>query len=361
MTNRRALGAVVAIATIVLVPVVSGAATRPDHGHVGGSSLPATSRECAANRAAGAVRFASPFGYDASAGILDVYAALKLGYFKDLCLTVDFIDVPLTESPYALVSADTAQVTGSGSAADTIVQEANGANFVAIATYGDVSDYALLTRPDISKLTELEGKVLAYHLTLPVVLTEMLVDAKVNLAKVHFVNDPSYDPLLLAHGDFQALQAYQSNEPITLRADHVAFRMWTPAEFHVSGTFNVQVANRKFLSQHRAAAADFLRASLRAFGYCSSHVARCVGFLAEAQGKSYNVAHAEAEWRFESALARNHHLPGQGIGVETLAEWAPEANAVVKYKRVAHPVKLTSMENTTIAASLYRGGTLVWP
>jgi ABC-type nitrate/sulfonate/bicarbonate transport system substrate-binding protein len=325
------------------------------------AALAAGSKECLANKAAGTVRFASPYGYDASAGIIDVYAALKLGYFADLCLKVDFVYVPFTESNYSLVSAGTAQVTGAGSAADAIVQESEGSNFVAVSTYGDTSDYALLTRSGITKLTQLEGKVLAYHTTLPVVLREMLVKAGVDLSKVRLVNDQVYNPLLLVQGTFSALQAYQSNEPITLRADHKAFTMWTPAQFGIPGTFNVQVVNRKFLASHPSAAADFLRAEFLAFNYCVRDPVTCVDFLAKAQGPTFDVAHGEAEWQVESTLALDHHLRGQGIGVQTTAEWAPEADAVVQYKLLDKAVDLGAVEDTTIAASLYHGTQLIWP
>ncbi len=353
------MAVLVAVGSVLLAPCSAGAAiasTAP-----AGGALAPSSSECVANKAAGTVHFASPFGYDASAGIIDVYAAGKLGYFADLCLHVDFIDVPTSASPYALVSADAAQITGEGSAADAIVQEADGSNFVGVATYGDTSDYALLTRAGITKLTQLEGKTLAYHTVLPVVLNEMLVKAGVNLSKVRLVQDPTYDPLLLVHGSFDALEAYQSNEPITLRAGHDPFTMWTPAEFGISSTFNVQVANRKFLAAHRSAAADFLRAEFRAFGYCTAHAAICVGYLAQAQGPTFNVAHGEAEWRLESALALDHHLAGRGIGVETVSEWAPEAAAVLRYKLVRKPVDLATAEDTSLASSLYRGTRLVWP
>jgi NitT/TauT family transport system substrate-binding protein len=338
-----------------------GAAPAPKATGPANEALARSSAECLANKAAGTVRFASPFGYDASDGIIDVYAAEKLGYFADLCLSVDFIDVPISESPYALVSAGTAQVTGEGSAADAIVQESDGSNFIGVSTYGDTSDYALLTRPGITKLTQLEGKVLAYHTRLPVVLTEMLVRAGVDISKVHFVNDQTYDPLLLVHGSFAALQAYQSNEPITLRADHDHFTMWTPAQYGISGTFNVQVVNRRFLALHRTAAADFLRAEFRAFAYCAEHAQTCVGYLAKAQGPTFSIAHGEAEWRVERTLALDHHLPGKGVGVETTSEWAPEAKAVLQYKLVARPVDLMTSEDTTLAASLYHGTTLIWP
>ena len=325
------------------------------------AALAPGSQECHANNAAGTVRFASPFGYDASDGIIDVYAALKLGYFADLCLKVDFVYVPFTESPYSLVSAGTAQITGEGSAADAIVQESEGSDFVAISTYGDTSDYALLTRSGITKLTQLEGKVLGYHPTFPVVLREMLVKAGVNLSKVRSVVDPSFNPLLLVHGTFSAIQAYQSNEPITLRADHEPFTMWTPAQFGIPGTFNVQVVNRKFLASHPSATADFLRAELMAFNYCTRNPVTCVDFLAKAQGPTFDVAHGEAEWKVESTLALDHHLAGKGVGVQTTAEWAPEADAVVHYKLLDKAVDLGAVENTTIAASLYHGTQLIWP
>ena len=361
MLTRRLTHWPRALMIMALAPVVAGVCayasplrSSPEAGLLSPSA-------CAANKAGGTVNFATPFGYDASAGIIDVYAAEKLGYFQDLCLDVRFIDTPIGES-YALVSAGTEQLTGEGSAADALVAEANGDDFVGISTFGDTSDYVLLTRADITNLRQLQGKVLAYHPpVLPVVLHEMLVKAGVNLAKVTLVSDTSYDALLLVHGSYDALQAYESNEPITLRADHEPFNMWTPAQFGVSGTFNVQVVNRRFLAAHPAAVADFLRAELRAFDYCAAHVVTCVGYLAAAAPPPFDFAHAEAEWRIESSLAEAHHLPGQGIGVQTEAEWAPEAAAVAEYKLVSHPVDLAADENTTLAASLYHGTTLIWP
>jgi ABC-type nitrate/sulfonate/bicarbonate transport system substrate-binding protein len=323
-------------------------------------ALAAGSSECLANKAAGTIHFASPYGYDASAGIIDVYAAGKLGYFADLCLKVDFVDAPIGEAA-ALVSAGSAQITGEGSAADTLAAEADGSDFVGISTYGDTSDYALLTQKAITKLTQLEGKVLGYHPAFPVVLKEMLVKAGVDLPKVHMVVDPSYNPLLLVHGTFAAIQAYQSNEPITLQAAHAPFTMWTPAQFGIPGTFNVQVVNRKFLASHPTASADFLRAEFLAFNYCVRNPVTCVNYLAKAQGPTFGVGHGEAEWRVESTLALNHHLRGEGIGVQTTGEWAPEANAVVQYKLLDKPVDLSAVENTTIAASLYHGTQLIWP
>lgn len=356
---KLGMATLAALAGTLLMSCSAGAANGP--GPATPAALPASSKACAADKAAGTVKFASPFGYDASAGIIDVYAAEQLGYYKDLCLDVDFVDTPIDESPYALVSSGSAQVTGSGSAADAMSLEVNGSNFVGIATYGDTSDYALLTVKSITKLTQLEGKVLAYHTTLPVVLTEMLVKAGVDLSKVREINDPSYNALLLEHGTFSALQAYQSNEPITLRAAHAPFNMWTPSQFGVKGTFNVQVVNRNFLAAHPTAAANFLRGELHGFDYCAQHASKCVDLLAKAYGPGYNVAHGRAEWALETKLAMGHHLKGMGIGAQTKAEWAPEARALVQYKLVSHAVDLSRVEDVGLAASLYHGTKLIWP
>ena len=87
----------------------------------------------------------------------------------------------------------------------------------------------------------------------------------------------------------------------------------------------------------------------------------CVDFLAKAQGSTFDVAHGEAEWRFESALALDHHLAGRGVGVQTAAEWAPEAAAVAQYKLLDKAVDLSAVEDTKVAASLYHGTQLIWP
>jgi NitT/TauT family transport system substrate-binding protein len=307
--------------------------------------------------------FLSPFGYDASVGILDVYAAVKLGYFQQLCLNVTF-DPNLSFAPSEPeVSAGVATVTGVGSAADVLNAVGNGAALRAISTFGNTSDYALLTRRSITNLRQLEGKTLGYHAPIPVALSEMLSDAKVNVAKVHLVNDTSFDPTVLINGPYDALQAYQSNEPLTLQADGYGkdFRVWKPSQFGINGTFNVQVVNTAFLKAHRGAVADFLRAELHAFNYCAVHVTTCVGFTAQAAGKSYNVAHEVKEWRFETALATDHALAGKGVGVQTAAEWAPEAAAVVRYHLLRKSVHLNVAQDTALAASLYVGRSLIWP
>jgi hypothetical protein len=318
--------------------------------------------ECNANRSAGPITFVSPFGFDASAGIIDVFAAQSLGYFKDLCLTTTF--VTNSQDATTLVSAGTATTTAVGSAADFMVAAANGSKITAVATYGDVSDYCIITQAQFTSLRALEGHTLGYHFSPEAPDLEMLVAAGADLSKIQLVNTPDYDPNQVVQGHLDSVGCYQSNEPLTLRAEGAKFNEFTPSQFGVSGTYNVEFFNDKFLAAHYGAAKDWMRADLHAFAYCEAHQAQCISIeqrAAQAAGAEFVVSHEQQVWALEAALSKNHTLPGQGIGVESRAEWQPEVNEVQQFKLATNLPALSSVENTTMVASLYSGKDLIWP
>jgi ABC-type nitrate/sulfonate/bicarbonate transport system substrate-binding protein len=328
----------------------------------GSSAALVNASECAANKAAGTITYVSPFGFDASAGIIDVFAAQKLGYFKDMCLSTNF--VTNSQDSTALVSAGKAQVTNVGSAADYLTAVASGSNIKAVATYGNTSDYCIVTNKDITSLPQLAGKTLGYHFVKEAPVLAMLSAAHVNLNQVHFVNTTNYDPNQVVQGKIDAVGCYQSNEPLTLKAEHAQFHEFTPSQYHVTGTFNVQFFNKTFLAAHYGAAKDWMRADLRAVEYCEVHQAACVnieGEYAKEAGAEFVTSHEQQVWAVESALAKNHTLPGKGIGVESTAEFQPEANELLHYKLVKSVPPLSSVEDTTMVASLYNGNKLIWP
>ena len=344
-------------AVMLLVAACGGSSPVASH-----TGIAVSSQECAKNRAAGTITYASPFGYDASAGILDTFVAQKLGYFQSLCLTVRFV----SNSPQSteLVSSGRATVSSIGSAADDLEAVANGANVVGVATFGAVSDYAILTRSSITRLSELEGGTFGYHFTVPVAILQMLKASGAQPSRIDMVDTTNYDPNQLIQGHVDGLQAYQSNEPLILRAEHQSFHEFTPAQLGVQGTFNVEIFNRGFLSDHRSAAADFLRADLHAFDYCVQHAARCIGIeaaYAHQSGATYDTSHEAAVWALESKLATDHTLAGQGVGVESEAEWQPEVQALRQYQIVKTVPSLHTWEDTTLTASLYHGKRLIWP
>jgi NitT/TauT family transport system substrate-binding protein len=327
-----------------------------------GSSGLISSSECAANRAAGTITYVSPFGFDASAGIIDVFAAQDLGYFKDLCLTTRFITN--SQESTTLVSAGTATTTNVGSAADFLAAVATGANITAVATYGDTSDYCILTQKRFTSLKALEGSTLGYHFVQEAPDLEMLAAAGVKISKIKSINTSNYDPNQVVQGKLDAVDCYQSNEPLTLKSEGAQFNEFTPSQYGVSGTYNVEFFNTKFLTSHYAAAKDWMRADLHAFAYCELHKTTCVnieGQYAKQAGAEFLTSHEQQVWGLESVLSAEHTLPGQGIGVESYAEWQPEANEVAKFGLVKSAPSLTTYENVSMIASLYHGTNLIWP
>jgi NitT/TauT family transport system substrate-binding protein len=355
--SRTLLGIAMAIAALI---GVAGCSSGSD-GKVSSHGIVSAQR-CAANRAAGTITYVSPFGFDASAGIIEVFAADKLGYFRDLCLNVKI--VTSSQNSAALVSAGTATTTSTGSAADFLVLAANGSHVTAVATYGNTSDYCIITRPEFKTLKDLEGHTLGYHFVKEAPDLEMLRAAGVDISKVRLVNTPNFDPNQIVQGKLDSVGCYQSNEPLTLRAEGAEFNEFTPAQFGVSGTYNVVFFNTSFLTAHRAAAQDFMRADLHAFAYCEEHQAECVSIeqsYAKRAGAEFPVAHERQVWKLEAALSRENTLPGKGIGVHSAAEWQPELREVIDFGLAKNVPPLSQVQDTALVAELYDGNRLVWP
>jgi hypothetical protein len=358
LLSRALVSAAIAGVGLIGVPLISGGGIAGAHSAK--SIIPKA--ECRANKNAGPITYVSPFGFDASSGIIDVFAAAKLGYFKAMCETVQF--VTNSQDSTALVSAGTATTTNVGSAADFMVAKASGDDITAVATYGDTSDYCIITRKTITSLVQLEGKTEGYHFVQEAPDLEMLAAAGVTITKVQMINTSNYDPNQIVQGKIDAVDCYQSNEPLTLKAEGAQFNEFTPAQFGVKGTYNVEFFNTKFLKAHYGAAKDWMRADLHAYAYCLKKPTACITDeenAAKAAGATYTVAHEKQVWALESKLSKNHTLPGKGIGVESIAEWQTEAQEVVKFKLVTSVPSLKTSETTKMVASLYHGKKLIWP
>ncbi len=318
---------------------------------------------CKENRAAGTINDVVGNEFGPGAGGIEDFVAESLGFFKTECLTVKLLatDVNAVE----LVSSGRAQIGGAGSAADFLESAANGANIEGVVTFGDESPYALLTTKNITNLTQLEGQHFGYHTQTPVILLEELKAAGVDLSKVNFVNDTSYNPLLLTQtDDFAAIQAYTDNEPLTLKAANQPFTEWDPSKFGVTGTYDPEYTNRTWARKHPTAIADFLRADIYALEYCYKHASQCVNIeakYASTAGASYPIPHKLEQFKLAEQDAKEGALKGRGFGVETYAEWTPEYNALLSLGVVNSLPPLSSVENVTIVPSLYDGTKLIWP
>ena len=327
-----------------------------------------TNARCSRNAGVGTINYVSAFGYDASAGIIDVYMAQKLGYFKDLCLHVALNAAAFNGQQ--LVSSGAAQVTGIGSAADALLSKASGANLTSVATYGDTDPHVILTNENFPTLKSLEGGTLGYFINMTPAAVAMLVKAGVDITKIHLIALTNYDPTIVTRGQIDGLVGYASNQGVELKTAGQPFHEFLPSQYGIKGTYNIMQFNGTFLEQHRAVSADFMRADLKALAYCLVHKKQCVTYLSQLaaannQGNAFPLAHQMATWNYESKFVTSDKVGG--YGVQTVKEWQPEYNEVKQYGTQAG---LTSSETVptiqqtmdpSLVAGLYHGKTLIWP
>ncbi len=331
------------------------------------SLIPA--KDCHRNSAAGTINFVSPFSYDASAGIVDVFMAQKLGYFKNLCLKVSLNAASFTGEE--LVSSNRAQVTGIGTAADALLTAATGANITAVATYGQTDPSAIYTNQSVPTLRGLEGGTLGYYTNITPSALQMLFNANVDISKINFVKMTSYDPTVVTRGTVDGLIGYRSNQGSALAASGQPYHTFLPSQYGVHGTYNVMQFNRTWLAQHTAVAGDFMRADLKALDYCIAHKSVCANYMAAQaaannQGASFPQSLTNTIWGIESKFITSSPKPW---AAETTAEWKYSLGLV---KRWGHQAGMTStekvpaltqkVENTTLVQSLYnKKNQLIWP
>lgn len=318
--------------------------------------------ECDRNKAAGTITYVSGYGYSASAGQLDVFLAKELGYFDALCLTVDINAAG--GNGQQLVSSGQAQFTALGSASDVMLAAANSRNLTAVATYGSTSPFSIFANESVKSLKDLEGRKLGYFINITPIALAMLDAAGVDRSKVELIKMTNYDPTVVTRGQVDAIVGYASNQPQTLKAMGLNFSEFLPGDFGLQGTYNVMEVNSQFLKDHREAAADFMRASLKALDMCLADEAKCVDMISKLaadnnQGAAFPKDQQARTWGVESAWVRSSTFGPPGV--QTEQGWQNEYKMVQTYGGLANPPPLGSMMDTELVASLYKDGKLIWP
>lgn len=264
------------------------------------------------------ITYLSGYQYQSSVSILEYVAAAKLGYFKDLCL-----DVALKPG-----TGDTAQNTkllASGQATvsavaeqDTIQARANGIAITGVSSYSDAGLDILMTNKDITKLTQLDGKVVGHKGYVPAAVEAMLVKAGVTWDSLTLVKE-GYDPSVLPRrqGGLEALTGFVSNEPNQLKAAGKDVTVWQPVDYGIPSSIGAMAVNPAFAAAHPHAVEDVLRASLHAYDYCSSgqaHITECVGYAAKLSGPTYDKGLNATIWKTETQVVKDNPTPGQPLG-----------------------------------------------
>jgi NitT/TauT family transport system substrate-binding protein len=271
-----------------------------------------SSKRCEDNKAAGTVTYLSGYYWQASASILEVIAADRLGYFDDLCLDVRLQPGSGDVSQNTKLLASGRAQVGGLSQQDTMTANANGQRITGISSYSNAGLDILMTMPSVTDLAQLKGKTLGQKGWVPIGVSAMLDKAGLGPDDVKQVK-VGYDPTILPRGQVDALVGFISNEPLQLEAAGTPVTVWEPKDFGVPGSLGAYAANPDFLDKHPTAAQDFLRAVFRAYQYCAedAHVEECLGYQHDQAGADSDTEHETAVWKKETEVVAGNPLPGK--------------------------------------------------
>lgn len=319
---------------------------------------------CAQNKAAGRITYLTGYRYQSSASILEVEAADKLGWFKDLCLDVKL--QPGTGDSAAagkLLAAGKVQVAGLAEQ-DVMQDNANGIKVTGISSYSDAGLDVLMTEPSVTDLKQLAGKTVGYKGFFPPTIQAMLDEQGLDWNSFKRVV-VGYDPTVLTRGQVQGLTGFASNEPNLLKDAGKKVTVWQPADYGVPSSLGSYAVSPAFAKAHPTAVQDFLRAVFRAWDYCgdSGHVDECLGYGKSFAGASFDQAHEKDVWTTEFALAKSNPLPASTSPYSVdLGNVASLAGLLTKYAGLTVDAATAQADfDNSFAEAVVKDGKVVWP
>lgn len=331
-----------------------------------GGSSEASGNRCDDNKAAGTVTYASGFTFAADAGIVDVLVAEDKGYYEDVCLDVKLVPSNTGENA-ALLAAGQVQIANVGNITDVLNANLNAdAGMVVIAHYGNVPIEALAVPADgVTSIADLQGGTIGVKFDIPTSIQNMLSAEgapRGTFDEVQVGFDPVNEGFNLG---LDALPVYSNNEPFVMDAAGIEYRLFSPGDFDIPGSFGYLVTTQDFLDKHPGAVEDFLRASFKgmqdALASPDEAVTLAVSKLATTDFAFYDDTSEGPRWNTEAALIKGSTPSGHGLGVINSELLGSEVQLMVDNGILESMPDWEAMLNTTIAPNVYDGTDLVWP
>ncbi len=331
-----------------------------------GGDVIESGNRCEDNKSAGTVTYASGFTYAANAGIVDVLMAEEKGYYDDVCLDVELIPSDTGQNA-ALLAAGQVQIANVGNITDVLNSNLNAdAGMVVIAHYGNVPIEALAVPGDgVTSIAELQGGTIGVKFDIPTSIQNMLAAEgapRGTFDEVQVGFDPVNEGFNIG---LDALPVYSNNEPFVMDAAGIDYRLFSPREFGIPGSFGYLVTTQEFLDQHPGAVEDFLRASIKgmrdALESIDEAIALAVSKLATTDFAFYTETTERPRWTTEAGLVLSAVPTGKGLGTINSELLGSEVQLMVDNGILESMPDWEAMLNTSVAAGVYDGTDLIWP
>ena len=334
------------------------------------ADAPIPADRCAANIEAGPIVYLSSFDFAATASIVELLVAESKGYFDELCLDVQLRPSFSVEN-YPYIAANDAQFSSGGSFSELAdFADTNDAGYVALAVDGRTGIDALITKDGlVPELADVRGQTIG-------VKGAITPSVKAMLATLGLVAEVDYGTVLLDGFDpkihiespgIVGFPGYKSNEPLQLEAAGIPFTLYDPSDYDIPGSFGVIYTNITFLTEHPAAAQDFMRAAMRGLADALADPAGAAAIAVEALNANGNVMFLSPEgeiarWQTEARMILDDpHPAALGLPVkELLLDEVTTYASIGLFDGVAP--EIDSMLDESVLAGIYTAdGTVIWP
>lgn len=328
---------------------------------------------CAANKAAGTIKYNTGFDYAAAASILEVIVAESKGYYDDLCLTVE-ITPSFSTANYPLVAANDVQFSSSGSFSELAsFSAANEAELVALSVDGHAAIDVLMVKPEkAASLADLKGATIGIKGALPPAVAVMLQQEADLADGTDFATVllEGFDPNAhWAIEDVTAIPGWRSNEPGALERAGATFEVYDPADFGIPGSFGLIYTNQAFLTAHPSAAEDFMRATMQGLADAIADPDAAAAIAVERINGGGNPSFLSPEgetfrWRTDAQAIVETTPSGSNIGVPIAKELEAQVKAyadVGVYGDAGAPPTDGRFDPDLLAGLYDEDGTIIWP
>ncbi|MCU7835813.1 MAG: ABC transporter substrate-binding protein [gamma proteobacterium symbiont of Taylorina sp.] len=250
------------------------------------------------------------------------YMAKEKGFYNDLGLEVD-----IKEYQSGMNNVDdviSGQADFAVGRSSLLLDRLEGKPVVMLAAIFQHAPEILLAkkRDDIKQLSDLEGKRI------------MLTDDETGLASIHsmmisagvrsdmFIRQQhSFDVNDLIHDKTDAIIAYMSNEPYTLRQANIDYTIFNPRDFGFDLYSDILFTSQTMLEKHPEIVRKFRQASLQGWEYALQHLDETVDVIIN----QYNTQNRSKEaLRFEGktivALVDQKNVPLGNINPKNVGE-----------------------------------------
>ena len=233
------------------------------------------------------------------------YAALEKGYYREAGFEVVLQELESSSSPLEIMLAGQADFAVTG--ADIVIQRAQGAPVVALATIFQHSPYAFLVRADsgISRIEDFAGKRIMLGTGYQSADLQVALK-RAGLSPTQFQRIPTnFDFRSLLRNESDAFDAYLTDQGQSMEEAGVAGRYILPNQYGVDFYGDVLATTESLARQSPEKVRAFREASLKGWTYALNHIDEMIDMILanyNTQGLTREHLHYEANVTREMIL-----------------------------------------------------------